>query len=138
MSVHVTSYIWKHSKQSGTRMVMMLSIADRCDDDGGCFPGQRDLADRARLTNTKSASGIVNKLAADGELTIVRRQGHSNYYFARKYCIANGIILEDRLKEQGPDLAYVTTGVAMFDQIENDPRYVAILEKMGLPPTIPQ
>ncbi len=45
-------------------------------------------------------------------------------------------ILEDRLKEQGPDLAYVTTGIAMFDQIENDPRYVAILEKMGLPPTV--
>jgi hypothetical protein len=45
-------------------------------------------------------------------------------------------ILENRLKEQGPDLAYATTGVAMFDQIENDPRYVAILEKMGLPPTV--
>ncbi len=47
-------------------------------------------------------------------------------------------ILEDRLKELGPDLAYVTTGIAMFDQIEDNPRYVAILEKMGLPPTIPQ
>jgi tetratricopeptide (TPR) repeat protein len=47
-------------------------------------------------------------------------------------------ILEDRLKEQGPDLAYVTTGIAMFDQIEDNPRYVAILEKMGLPPTVLQ
>ena len=101
MSVHVTSYIWKHSKQSGTRLVMMLSIADRCDDDGGCFPGQRDLADRGRLVNTKSVSGIVNQLSSDGELTIVRRNGHSNYYFAREYCIANGVVLEEKLKEYG-------------------------------------
>jgi adenylate cyclase len=45
-------------------------------------------------------------------------------------------ILEDRLKEQGPDLPYVTTGIALFDEIENDPRYISILENMGLPPTV--
>lgn len=101
MSNAVSSHIWENSKQSGTKLVMMLKIADNCDDQGGCFPGQKYLADKTRLKNVKSVSGIVNTLADDGELTIVRRNGHSNYYFAREYCIKMGLDLQELLKGYG-------------------------------------
>jgi tetratricopeptide (TPR) repeat protein len=43
-------------------------------------------------------------------------------------------ILETILEEQGPDLPYATTGGRSFEKLKNDPRFLAIIEKMGLPP----
>ncbi len=42
-------------------------------------------------------------------------------------------ILEKVLEEQGPDLPYVTTGIDHYKELESEPRFLAILEKMGLP-----
>jgi tetratricopeptide (TPR) repeat protein len=43
-------------------------------------------------------------------------------------------ILEKVLEEQGPDLPYVCTGSELYTEIEDHPRFLAIQEKMGLPP----
>jgi len=42
-------------------------------------------------------------------------------------------ILETILEEQGPDLPYATTGGRSFEKLKNEPRFLAIIEKMGLP-----
>jgi hypothetical protein len=42
-------------------------------------------------------------------------------------------ILENELEGQGADLPYVTTGIEHYHKLENQPRFKAILEKMGLP-----
>ena len=47
-------------------------------------------------------------------------------------------ILEDLLEKQGPDLPYVTTGIEHFKELESEPRFLAMLEKMGLPPPLPR
>ena len=47
-------------------------------------------------------------------------------------------ILEDLLEKQGPDLPYVTTGIDHYKELESEPRFLAILEKMGLPPPLPR
>ncbi len=47
-------------------------------------------------------------------------------------------ILEKVLEEQGPDLPYVTTGSEFYYKLESEPRFLAILEKMGLPPPLPR
>jgi TolB-like protein len=44
------------------------------------------------------------------------------------------IILEDLLEKQGPDLPYVFTGSGMYEEIQDHPRFLAIQEKMELPP----
>lgn len=44
------------------------------------------------------------------------------------------IIFEDLLEKQGPDLPYVFTGSEIWEEIEDNPRFLAIQEKMGLPP----
>lgn len=46
-------------------------------------------------------------------------------------------ILEDALEQQGPDLPYVTTGIGHYLELENEPRFLEIVEKMGLPPPLP-
>jgi hypothetical protein len=46
-------------------------------------------------------------------------------------------ILEKLLEEQGPDLPYVTTGIGHFKKLEKEPRFLAIVDKLGLPPPLP-
>jgi len=43
-------------------------------------------------------------------------------------------ILEKELAEQAPDLHYVFTGSGIYEEIANHPRFLAVQEKMGLPP----
>jgi len=43
-------------------------------------------------------------------------------------------ILEKELEEQAADLHYVFTGNELFEEIADHPRFLAIQEKMGLPP----
>jgi len=43
-------------------------------------------------------------------------------------------ILEDELDRQAADLHYVFTGNDLFEEIADHPRFLAIQEKMGLPP----
>ncbi|RLD72671.1 MAG: hypothetical protein DRJ29_08650, partial [Bacteroidetes bacterium] len=43
-------------------------------------------------------------------------------------------ILEDELDRQAADLHYVFTGNELFKEIADHPRFLAIQEKMGLPP----
>ncbi len=47
-------------------------------------------------------------------------------------------ILEGLLEKQGPDLPYVTTGIDHYKELESEPRFLAILENMGLPPPLPR
>lgn len=47
-------------------------------------------------------------------------------------------ILEDELDQQAADLHYVFTGNDQFEEIADDPRFLAIQEKMGLPPAVVQ
>jgi len=44
------------------------------------------------------------------------------------------IILEKVQEGQGPDLPYVFTGSEMYKEMEDHPRFLAIQEKIGLPP----
>jgi len=46
-------------------------------------------------------------------------------------------ILEAVLEAQGPDLPYVTTGIGHYKALESEPRFLTILDKMGLPPPAP-
>jgi len=43
------------------------------------------------------------------------------------------IIIEKGLAGQGPDLPYVFTASELYEEMQGNPRYLAILEKMGLP-----
>ena len=39
MSVKVMAHVWKHSKQSGLRLLLLLTIADFATDEGEAWPG---------------------------------------------------------------------------------------------------
>ena len=91
MSVKAMAFVWEYSEQKSTKLLMLLGIADHCDDDGKCFPGVKRLQLKTRLENYKSASRIICDLEMAGEVTIVRRRGRSSIYYLTKFCEVNGL-----------------------------------------------
>ena len=83
MSVEARKAVWKHSKHSGTRLVLMLAIADHINEDEGnvAWPSVRRLAALAR-SSERQTQRCLCALKKSGELEIIPNQGPkgSNLY----------------------------------------------------------
>lgn len=91
MSVHVTSPTWKHSTAAGNALLVQLSLADQANDDGWCWPGQKSIVARTRLSRA-TVQRCLYLLASScprcpgcgiehlGEIEIHPREGTSNKY----------------------------------------------------------
>ena len=77
MSIKVSSYMWEHSTQKGTRLLLLLAICDMANDDGVCWPSMNTLAKKAR-TDRRHAIRIVNSLVKAGELEVFSRTDENN------------------------------------------------------------
>src|SRR5690348_8804593 len=74
MSVHVSSWVWKHSKAKDHQLLVLLSLADMANDEGKCWPSMRTICERCRISE-RSAQGAVKQSALDGELKILAQEG---------------------------------------------------------------
>lgn len=99
MSIKAMTFIWEHSEQNNTRLLMLLAIADHCNDEGFCWPGIESLGKKARLEAYNSALAMIRKLEEAGELASVSEPGKLNYFYLPKYCKYAGIDV-DKLKER--------------------------------------
>jgi hypothetical protein len=65
MSIEATSIVWKRSRHKGTALLLMLSIADRANDDGtGAYPGIKTLAKRLRLQE-RQVQNLLRKISTE-------------------------------------------------------------------------
>lgn len=71
--------VWDLSVQSGTKLLTLLSLADRADDDGHCWPSHEDTAQRTRSKRTY-INRLISEIEADGELYIYPRPGKTSRY----------------------------------------------------------
>lgn len=79
MSNKRSTAVWEHSHQKQTKLLIMLSLADRADDDGYCWPSLNDTAKRAK-TLRSYATEMIRDLERDGELYIHAKPGHTHRY----------------------------------------------------------
>ena len=82
MSLRTMDRVWTHSRESGARLLLLLALADRADDDGFCWPGIDELARRARISR-RQAQRVLVSLEESGEVYIVRGvggRGHTPRY----------------------------------------------------------
>lgn len=78
MSVRVMSWVFEHSQSTGNDRLVLLAIADRCDDDGGnCWKSTEKLADKARVSK-RTAQRCIDHLVAMGEVVVTERPGTTN------------------------------------------------------------
>ena len=71
--------VWEHSEQEKTALLALLSLADRADDDGFCWPSHEDTAQRARTSRTY-VGDLLRKIEECGELYIHERPGKTHQY----------------------------------------------------------
>lgn len=72
MAVQIMTDVWEHSKARGTRLLVLLAIADAADRQSRqAYPGLRLLAHYARITRRQTLAHIEALIAA-GELERVR------------------------------------------------------------------
>lgn len=81
MSVHVSSLVWRESKAQGAALLVLLSLADQCNDDGECWPKIDAIAARCRV-GRRSLFRYLTELERLGELERVDRhaQGLATLY----------------------------------------------------------
>lgn len=71
--------VWQHSKAEGTRLLVLLAIADNANDDGVAWPSIDTIARKARVS-PDTARRHVHWLARKKELEIAAKPGRSNKY----------------------------------------------------------
>lgn len=88
MSNTILNRVFSESRSKGGERLCLLTLADRSDDDGICFPGLSDIAKRAHL-GKRQAQRCIQNLVASGELIILvpgRGVGHPNRYLVAVGC----------------------------------------------------
>jgi hypothetical protein len=67
------NHVWQRSRSKGRARLVLLALADMANDDGECWPGKSNLAAKCNM-DLRNVLLIINKLQADGELSIVHRR----------------------------------------------------------------
>lgn len=69
MSVKATTAVWEQSQGSGSKLLVLLALADHADDQGVCFPYIASLASKARC-DEKTVRRVLRELQTEHEIDI--------------------------------------------------------------------
>lgn len=76
--IEYSNRVWSHSKQQGTKLVLLLALADMTNQDKGfCWPSFETLQEKARLAHRQNAIRSIDELENAGELWVERGRGRS-------------------------------------------------------------
>jgi DNA-binding transcriptional MocR family regulator len=79
MSVRVQSRVWEHSKATGNALMVLLKIADSCDDSGrNAWPSIASLARYCRCSES-TVHRAIRELVELGELEVVVNGGGGRF-----------------------------------------------------------
>lgn len=82
MSVHISSWVWKHSWHSGSDLLILLAMADMANDEGLCWPSVATLCERGRMSE-RNVQYSLRKLEDSGSITTVQRRGRASHYYVQ-------------------------------------------------------
>lgn len=93
MSIEVSAEVWRHSKQRGSRLLLLVAIADYCNAEGWAWPSIKSLCQRTRM-GERYVQKMLQEIKEDGELEIRARSNEkgqqSNFYRVRITPVNNG------------------------------------------------
>lgn len=79
MSIALMSDVWLYSKQEGTRLLLLLAIADFANDNGLAWPSIITLAQRTRQ-HRRTVERQIQEIEKTGELRVKRSTNKPNLY----------------------------------------------------------
>ena len=69
MSVKAMTYVWENSPYNGNALIVHLALADHCDDQGICWPSQKYLADKCKIS-VRQIRRIIHQMITENYLFI--------------------------------------------------------------------
>ena len=76
MSVTVMARVWRNSKAKHASLLVLLAIADFCNDEDEAWPSIATLAMKARLT-TRQVKRVLIALEEAGEIQVIKNAGQN-------------------------------------------------------------
>lgn len=85
MSIRVMTLVWDNFHRSGSELVVMLALADWCNDEGGSLhPSISSIAAKARISESQ-ARRIVHSFIDDGYLSVIANHNGGDKGQTRHY-----------------------------------------------------
>lgn len=112
MSLKATSAVWKHTQHSGSRLAMLLCIADFADEQGNAWGYMQTLAERCRMQK-RGAQLVIAELRESRELEVFDAQGPkgSNLY---RITVMDGPVLAQEQPPAQPEAPATSASVEPF------------------------
>ena len=74
MSIKIMSQVWSDGPSDKSEILLLLALADFCNDEGECWPAVDTIAEKARMTS-RGVQKISARLVEAGWLEIDLRKG---------------------------------------------------------------
>jgi hypothetical protein len=98
MSVKIMSEVFERSKTQGNARLVLLSLADSCNDDASCWPSIRKIADKANISEPITKK-YLNALIQIGVVTRDEREDFSGRQTSNLYTINVDKIGDDEITQ---------------------------------------
>lgn len=96
MSVRIMSEVFERSKTQGNARLVLLSLADSCNDDASCWPSIRKIAEKANISEPITKK-YLNALIQIGVITRDEREDFSGRQTSNLYTIIVDRIGDDEI-----------------------------------------
>ena len=98
MSVRIMSEVFERSKTQGNARLVLLSLADSCNDDASCWPSIRKIAEKANISEPITKK-YLNALIQIGVITRDEREDFSGRQTSNLYTINIDRIGDDEITQ---------------------------------------
>ena len=139
MSVRIMSEVFERSKTQGNARLVLLSLADSCNDDASCWPSIRKIAEKANISEPITKK-YLNALIQIGVITRDEREDFfgrqtSNLYTINVEKIGDDEITQDVIHQvTSPSRLKTFKGVTAVNVgVDNPVQMVVGVTKVSLP-----
>ncbi len=99
MSIRVMSRVWDISKAEGAKLLILLALADRADEEGICWPSVAYLALKARISE-RQAQRLLRELEDEEAIRVEKRAGRGK---TNRYRVVCGV---EKVKQAPPNRVF--------------------------------
>ena len=139
MSVRIMSEVFERSKTQGNARLVLLSLADSCNDDASCWPSIRKIAEKANISEPITKK-YLNALIQIGVITRDEREDFSGRQTSNLYTIIVEKIGDDEITQDvihqvaSPSRLKTFKGVTAVNVgVDNPVQMVVGVTKVSLP-----
>lgn len=132
------THVWEHSKQEGGALLVLLALADYCNDRGESYPSIKTLARKSRL-GERQTQRVVQQLEEAGEIAVLKNGGPNgvNIYRINKGGDKMSGVTSPQREGESPMSPKPSlepsgkTSMEVFDQEEKSPPLVLMGERLN-------